>query len=85
MNQKQVKKTNNISNSQTEKSARKTQEKHSIYVIGLVEQNMKDQQLQKITKKHTKVIDPEIRKDSKGKRGNIAIVTFSTKDSAKKP
>ena len=57
------------------------QEKHSIYVIDLVEQSMKDQQLHEITKKYSKVIDQEIRKDSKGKRENIAILTFSTKNS----
>ena len=45
---------------------------------------MKDQQLQEITNKYGKAIDREIRKDSKGKRGNIAIVTFSTKDSTEK-
>ena len=61
-----------------------TQEKHSIYVIDLVEQSMDDQQLQEITKKYDKVIDQEIRKNSEGKRGNTAIVTFSTKDSAQK-
>ena len=61
-----------------------TQEQHSIYVIDLPEQNMKDEQLQEITKKYDKVIDQEKRKDSKGKRGNISIVTFSTKDLAEK-
>ena len=40
---------------------------------------MKDQQSQKITKKYNSVRDQEI-KSSKGKRGNIAIVTFSAKD-----
>ena len=61
-----------------------TQEKHSIYVIDLVEHSMNDQQLQELTKKYDKVIEQEIRKNSKGKRGNTAIVTFSTKDSAQK-
>ena len=85
MNQQQVKNTNNISNIQTEKSAKKgTQEQHSIYIIDLLEQNMKDEQLQEITKKYDKVIDQEKRKDSKGKRGNISIVIFSTKDLAEK-
>ena len=70
--------------SNRETSKKGTQEKHSIYVIDLIEQSMKDQQLQEITKKYGKVIDQEIRKDSKGKRGNIAIVIFSTKDSAEK-
>ena len=65
-------------------SQKGTQIKHSIYVIDLLEQSIKDQQLQEITKKYGKVIDQEIRKDSKGKIGNIAIVTFSTKDSAEK-
>ena len=45
---------------------------------------MKDEQLQEITKKYDKVIDQEKRKDSKGKRGNISIVIFSTKDLAEK-
>ena len=85
MKQQQVNKTNKINNSQTEKSIKKgTQEKHSIYVIDLVEQSMNDQQLQEITKKYDKVIYQEIRKNSKEKRGNTAIVTFSTKDSAQK-
>ena len=61
-----------------------TQEKHSIYVIDLLEQSIKDQQLQEITKKYGKVIDQEIRKDGKGKIGSIATVTLSTKDSAGK-
>ena len=61
-----------------------TQEKHSIYVIDLLEQSIKDQQLQEITKKYGKVIDQEIRKDGEGKIGNIAIVTFSTEESAEK-
>ena len=85
MNQQHVKKTSSISNSQTEESAKKgTQEKHSIYVIDLLEQSIKDQQLQEITKKYDKVIDQEIRKNGKGKIGNIAIVTFSTEESAEK-
>ena len=67
MNQQHVNKTNNISNSQTEKSAKNKQEKHTIYAIDLLEQHIKDQQLQKITKKHGKVIDQEIRKGGKGK------------------
>ena len=61
-----------------------TQEKHSIYVIDLLEQSIKDQQLQEITKKYGKVIDQEIRKDGKGKIGNIAIITFSTEELARK-
>ena len=61
-----------------------TQEKHSIYVIDLLEQSIKDQQLQEITKKYGKVIDQEIKKDGEGKIGNIAIVTFSTEESAEK-
>ena len=61
-----------------------TQEKHSIYVIDLLEQSIKDQQLQEITKKYGKVIDQEIRTDGKEKIGNITFVTFSTKDSAEK-
>ena len=61
-----------------------TQEKHSIYVIDLLEQSIKDQQLQEITKKYGKVIDQEIRRDGKEKIGNITFVTFSTKDSAEK-
>ena len=61
-----------------------TQEKHSIYVIDLLEQSIKDQQLQEITKKYGKVIYQEIRKDGKGKIGNIAIVTYSTEESAEK-
>ena len=36
-----------------------TQEKHSIYVTDLLEQSIKDQQLQEITKKYGKVIDQE--------------------------
>ena len=67
MNQQHVNKTNNISNSQTEKSAKSKQEKHTIYAIDLLEQHIKDQQLQKITKKYGKKIDQEIRKDGKGK------------------
>ena len=50
MNQQQVNKTNNISNSQTEKSAKNKQEKHTIYAIDLLEQHIKDQQLQKNNK-----------------------------------
>ena len=61
-----------------------TQEKHSIYVIDLLEQSIKDQQLQEITKKYGKVIDHKIRKDGNWKIGNIAIVTFSTEESAEK-
>ena len=45
---------------------------------------MNDQQLQEITKKYGKVIDQEIRKGSKEKRGIIAMVSFSTKDSGEK-
>ena len=45
---------------------------------------MKDQQLQEITKKYGRVINQEIRKDNKGKRGNIAIVSFLTKNSSEK-
>ena len=59
------------------------QDKQSIYVIDLIEQSMKDQQLQEITKKYGRVINQEIRKD-KGKRGNIAIVSFLTKNSSEK-
>ena len=65
-------------------SQKGTQEKHSIYVTDLLEQSIKDQQLQEITKKYGKVIDQEIRKDGEGKIGNIAIVTFSTEESAEK-
>ena len=71
--------------SNREISQKGTQEKHSIYVIDLLEQNIKDQQLEEITKKYGKVIDQEIRKYSKGKTSNITIATFSTKDSAEKP
>ena len=42
---------------------------------------MEDQQ----SDRSGEVIDQEMRKDFKGKKGNIAIVTFSTKDSAEKP
>ena len=70
--------------SNREISQKGTQEKHSIYVIDLLEQSIKDQQLQEITKKYGKVIDQEIRKDGEGKIGNIAIVTFSTEESAEK-
>ena len=45
---------------------------------------MKDQQLHKITKKYDKAIDQKIRKNSKEKRGNIEIITFSTKDSTER-
>ena len=65
-------------------SQRGTQEKHSIYVIDLLEQSIKDQKLQEITKKYGKVINQEIRQDGKGKICNIAIVTFSTEESAEK-
>ena len=78
MKQQDVNKTN-ICNSQIGISAKKEHKKNSIYVIDLVEQTMKDQQLQEKTKKYGKVIDQKIRKDCKGKRSNIAIVTFSTK------
>ena len=44
----------------------------------------KNQHLRVISKKYGKVIDQEIRKDSKQKRGNITIVTFSTKNSPEK-
>ena len=85
MNQQHVNKTSNISNSQNREISQKgTQEKHGIYVIDLLEQSIKDQQLQEIIKKYDKMIDQEIRKDAKAKIGNIAIVTFSTKDSAEK-
>ena len=82
MNQQHVNKTNNISNSQTEKSAKKEHKKNIASV--LLEQSIKDQQLQEITQKYGKVIDQETRKDGKGKIGNIAIGTFSTKDSVEK-
>ena len=70
--------------SNTEISQKGTQEKHSIYVIDLLEQSIKDQQLQEITKKYGKVIDQEIRKDGDRKIGNIPIVTFSTEELAEK-
>ena len=70
--------------SNREISQKGAQEKHSIHVIDLLEQSIKDQQLQEITKKYGKVIDQEIRKDGEGKIGNIAIVTFSTEESAEK-
>ena len=54
------------------------------HLCDLLEQSIKDQQLQEIIKKYDKMIDQEIRKDAKAKIGNIAIVTFSTKDSAEK-
>ena len=82
MNQQHVNKTSNISNSQTEKSAKKEHKKNIASV--LLEQSIKDQQLQEITQKYGKVIDQETRKDGKGKIGNIAIGTFSTKDSVEK-
>ena len=63
-------------------SQKETQEKHNIYVIDLLEQSIKYQQLQEIIKKYGKVIDQETRKDGNGKIGNIAIVTFSTEESA---
>ena len=66
-------------------SQKETQEKRSIYVIDLLEQSIKDQQLQEITKKYGKVIDQEIRKNGKGKIGNIAIVTFQQRNQQKKP
>ena len=71
--------------SNREISQKGTQEKHSIYVIDLLEQSIKDQQLQEITKKYGKVIDQEIRKNGKGKIGNIAIVTFQQRNQQKKP
>ena len=49
--------------SNREISQKGAQEKHSIHVIDLLEQSIKDQQLQEITKKYGKVIDQEIRKD----------------------
>ena len=70
--------------SNTEISQKGSQEKHSIYVIDLLEQSIKDQQLQEITKKYGKVIDQEIRKDGDRKIGNIPIVTFSTEELAEK-
>ena len=82
MSQQHVNKNNNISNSQTEKSAKKEHKKNIASV--LLEQSIKDQQLQEITQKYGKVIDQETRKDGKGKIGNIAIGTFSTKDSVEK-
>ena len=70
MNQQQVNKTNNISNNQNRQISKKgTHEKHCIYVIDSIERSMKDHQLQEIKKKYGKVIDQEIRKDSKGQRG----------------
>ena len=82
MSQQHVNKNNNISNSQTEKSAKKEHKKNIASM--LLEQSIKDQQLQEITQKYGKVIDQETRKDGKGKIGNIAIGTFSTKDSVEK-
>ena len=82
MNQQYVNNTNNISNSQTEKSGKKEHKKTQHLVIDLLEQGIKNQQLQEITKKYGKVIDQEIRKEGEGKIGNIAIVTFSTEESA---
>ena len=82
MSQKHVNKNNNISNSQTEKSAKKEHKKNIASM--LLEQSIKDQQLQEITQKYGKVIDQETRKDGKGKIGNIAIGTFPTKDSVEK-
>ena len=70
--------------SNREISQKVTQKKHSISVIDLLEQSIKDQQLREITNKYGKVIYQEIRKDGKGKIGNIAIVTFSTEESAEK-
>ena len=78
MKQQQVNKTNNIYNSQREKSVKKEHKKNSIYVINLVEQSLKDQQLQEI-KKYGKVIDQEVKKDNKGKRGNMFNKGFSRK------
>ena len=82
MSQQHVNKNNNISNSQTEKSAKKEHKKNIASM--LLEQSIKDQQLQEITQKYGKVINQETRKDGKGKIGNIAIGTFSTKDSVEK-
>ena len=46
MKQQQVNKNNTISNSQNREISKKgTHEKYSIYVIDLIEQSMKDQQL----------------------------------------
>ena len=70
--------------SNREISQKRTQEKHSIYVIDLLEQSIKDQQLQEITKKYGKVIDQQISKDGKWNIGNIAVVTFSSEESAEK-
>ena len=76
MNQQQANKTNNISDNQTDKSTKRKHMKnldldiYEIYVINLV--------LQKITKKPSNVVNQKIRKNSKWKKGNIAIVTFST-------
>ena len=83
MNQQYVNNTNNISSSQTEKSGKK-EHKKNIASCYRLEQGIKNQQLQEITKKYGKVIDQEIRKDGEGKIGNIAIVTFSTEGSAEK-
>lgn len=70
MNQQLVNKTNNIRNNQNRQISKKgTHEKHSIDVIDSIQRGMKDQQLQEIKKKYGKVIDQEIRKDSKGQRG----------------
>ena len=82
MNQEQVKKTNNVSNNQTKKSkkkkrnARKTQ--HLCQRLSLTEYEGptitgNNKELWQSNRAGNK-------KDSKVKRGNTAIVTFSTKD-----
>lgn len=64
--------------SNLETNKKRAQEKHSIYVIDLVELNMRN------TKKYGNVRDQKIREDTKEGKGNFSIATFSRKDLTEK-
>ena len=88
MNQQQANKTNNISNNQTDKSTKKKLMKnvyldiYEIYIIDLVEQSIKGPTITENNKETQQRNRSENKKNSKEKKGNIAIVTFSKKYSA---
>ena len=65
-NQKRAKKTNNMSDSKTRNQQKRNTS--NIYVIKLVEQSMKNQQIQEITNRHSNVTDQETSKYIEGKK-----------------
>ena len=64
---------------QSNREINKGKGKHIIHVMDFLEQSMKAQQLQEITKTYGNITNQEIRKESKEKKRNIAMVTFSNK------